>query len=58
MSNQKLTPEAAEAKKAYNRAWRQAHPEKVLEYQNRYWKKMYEKTMNPEHDAGALMPSK
>lgn len=58
MSNQKLSPEAAEAKRAYNREWRRTHPDKVMEYQNRYWEKVFEKTKNPEPDAGALMPSK
>lgn len=58
MSDQKLSPEAVEAKRAYNREWRRAHPEKVLEYQNRYWEKVYQKSKIQEPDTGAPLPSK
>ena len=40
---QKLSSGASEMKNAYNRAWRRSHPEKVMEYQERYWNKQKEK---------------
>lgn len=30
---------AAEARRAYKRKWTKEHPEKVREYQQRYWEK-------------------
>ena len=34
-----MTAEAAEARRAYKRKWAADHPEKVKEYQRRYWTK-------------------
>lgn len=50
----KLSPEALEAKKAYNRKWRKAHPEKVREYQNRYWSKVAEKAKQLEIEGATV----
>ena len=50
----KLSPEALEAKKAYNRNWRKAHPDKVIEYQNRYWSKVMQKAKQSEKEGEAV----
>ena len=50
----KLSPEALEAKKAYNRKWRKAHPDKVIEYQNRYWSKVMQKAKQSEKEGKAV----
>lgn len=34
-----MTEQAAEARRAYKRKWAADHPEKVKEYQRRYWTK-------------------
>lgn len=34
-----MTPKALEARKAYKREWARKNPEKVREYQSRYWSK-------------------
>lgn len=41
-----------EAKRAYYKKWRQSHPEKVKEYQDRYWTKKaaeMEESQNDQH---------
>lgn len=38
-NNRKLSAEAAEARRAYRRAWYKANPEKQKEYTARYWQK-------------------
>lgn len=37
-----LTPEALEARRAYYREYQKAHPEKVREYQRKYWERKVE----------------
>lgn len=32
-----MTDAAKQARRAYIRAWNKAHPEKIKEYQERYW---------------------
>lgn len=34
-----MTEQAAEARRAYKRKWAADHPEKVKEYQERFWAK-------------------
>ena len=34
-----MTEEAKEARRAYRRKWNKEHPDKVKEYQARYWQK-------------------
>ncbi len=34
-----MTAQAAEARKAYKREWAKKHPDKIREYQRRYWTK-------------------
>ena len=34
-----MTAQAAEARRAYKRNWAAEHPEKIREYQRRYWNK-------------------
>lgn len=38
-----MTKQAIEARRAYKRKWAQDHPEKVREYQERYWTKQAER---------------
>lgn len=35
----KLTEQAKEARRAYRKAWNAAHPEKLREYETRYWER-------------------
>lgn len=34
-----MTEQAAAARKAYKRAWAKKHPDKIREYQERFWAK-------------------
>lgn len=34
-----MTEEQKEARRAYRRKWAKDHPEKVAEYQSRFWQK-------------------
>lgn len=40
MGKRVLSREALEARNAYMRAYRAAHPEKFAEYRRRYWEKL------------------
>lgn len=42
-----MDKKAAEARRAYKRAWAKAHPEKIREQQERYWKRKAEQGQNP-----------
>ncbi len=46
----KMTKEALEARRAYQRKWRKEHPEKIKEIQNRYWAK---KALKAKEEAAA-----
>lgn len=39
-----MTKKAAEARKQYKREWAKRNPEKIREYQERYWNKRAEET--------------
>lgn len=39
-----MTKKAAEARRQYKRAWAKRNPEKIREYQERYWNKRAEET--------------
>ena len=41
MATTSITPE--EARRAYLREWKKAHPDKVREYNARYWKRRAER---------------
>lgn len=44
-----MTAEALEARRAYKREWAKKHPEKIKEYQERFWnKKANEKATEQE----------
>ena len=49
MATTSITPE--EARRAYLREWKKAHPDKVREYNARYWKRRAER-MAQERTAG------
>lgn len=34
-----MTAQAAEARKAYKRAWAKKNPDRIKQYQSRYWEK-------------------
>lgn len=38
-----MTENAKEARRAYRRKWAKEHPEKIKQYQERYWNKLGEK---------------
>lgn len=38
-----------EAKRVYYKKWRQSHPEKVKEYQDRYWAKKAAEMESKQH---------
>ena len=50
----KLSPEAVAARRAYRKAWRQAHPDKVKEYQVRYWNNVAEKAKQLEIEGATV----
>lgn len=39
MQKSVLSDEARKARAAYKKAWREANPEKVAEYERRFWEK-------------------
>lgn len=49
MAVSRITPE--EARRAYLREWKKAHPDKVREYNAKYWKRRAER-MAQERAAG------
>lgn len=46
-----LSKEAKEAQKAYRKKWREEHPEKVREYEARYWEKRARQAIETEREA-------
>lgn len=46
-----LSKEAKEAQKAYRKKWREEHPEKVREYEARYWEKRAKQAIEAEREA-------
>ena len=49
-----MTDAAKEARRAYKRAWAQANPEKVKQYQANYWQKQAQKQQETtRNSAGA-----
>ena len=42
-----MTDAAKEARRAYKRAWAQANPEKVKQYQDNYWQKKAQEQATP-----------
>lgn len=46
-----LSKEAKEARKAYRKKWREEHPEKVREYEARYWEKRAKQALEAEREA-------
>lgn len=51
MATTSITPE--EARRAYLREWKKAHPDKVREYNARYWKRRAERMAQEQHESEA-----
>lgn len=46
-----MTTQAAEARRSYKREWAKRNPDKIREYQQRYWTKKAEEASRSEAEA-------
>jgi len=53
-----MDEKARAARRAYRRAWAQRNPEKIREYQDRYWSKRAERMNEQPEGADRLRPGR